>query len=249
MELLKTRNTVIYDARFFDWNSQIAMRSARPVAALVYEMLRPARVIDVGCGCGEWLLAFQELGVRQVCGLDGDHLHPDQLLIDRNCFLPVNLARPFEVPGEYDLAISLEVAEHLPRSASSRFVRALTRAAPFVLFSAAIPGQDGNGHINLKWPDYWRSLFEAEGFRMFDPIRPRIREHPSIEWWYRQNILLYVSESVEPSRFGLGEEVSRGGELEWIHVSVARHNRRLRQALRRVPGAMWAWSKVKPWVR
>ncbi len=249
MALLKPQNTVIYDTQFFDRNSLIAMRSARPVAGLVYEMLRPARVVDVGCGLGEWLLAFQELGVRQLCGLDGDHVQRDRLLIDRSCFLPTNLAHPFEVPGEYDLAMCLEVAEHLPHAASGRFVRALTRAAPFVLFSAAIPGQDGNGHINLKWPDYWRSLFEAEGFRMFDPIRPRFREHPSIEWWYRQNLFLYASERIEPWRFGLGEQVARGKELEWIHISAARHNRRLRQAIRRVPGAMWAWSKVKPWIR
>jgi SAM-dependent methyltransferase len=212
-------------------------------------MVRPKRVVDVGCGRGEWLRAFHELGTREVCGLDGDHVDRDRLLIDADQFLPVDLARAFEVPGEYDLAISLEVAEHLPQSVSRQFVRALTGAAPFVLFSAAIPGQDGNGHINLKWPDYWRALFEAEGFRMFDPIRPLIRDHPSIEWWYRQNIFLYVSRSVDPIRFGLGEEVPRGSEIEWIHASATRGNRPLRQMIRRVPGAMWLWSNLKPWIR
>jgi 2-polyprenyl-3-methyl-5-hydroxy-6-metoxy-1,4-benzoquinol methylase len=140
MELLKANNTVIYDTRFFDRNSQFAMRSARPVAELVYAMLRPARVVDVGCGLGEWLLAFHELGAHHVYGLDGDHVDPDRLLIDRNQFLPVDLARPFDVPGKFDFALSLEVAEHLPQAASRRLVRALTSAAPIVLFSAAIPG-------------------------------------------------------------------------------------------------------------
>lgn len=56
MELLKTKNTVIYDTRFFDRNSQIAMRSARPAAALVYEMLRPAAwsTLDVDSANGCW---------------------------------------------------------------------------------------------------------------------------------------------------------------------------------------------------
>jgi SAM-dependent methyltransferase len=249
MELLKTNNSAIYDTSFFDEINRPAIRSARPIAALVYNLLQPKRVVDVGCGLGAWLLAFKDLGACEVRGLDGEHVDPDRLLIDRNCFEPIDLARPFVVGGQYDLAISLEVAEHLPRAAAVRFVRALTRAAPFVLFSAAIPGQDGNSHINLQWPEYWRALFEAEGFRMFDPIRPLIRDDAAIGWWYRQNIVLYAARSIEPSRFGLGDEIPRGGELEWIHVSAARHNRPLRQAVRRFPGTMWAWSKVKPWIR
>jgi len=249
MELLKTNNSVIYDTRFFDKNNESAMRSARPVATLLYDLLLPTRVVDVGCGLGAWLRAFQDLGVAEVRGVDGAHVEPTRLLIDRNCFEPTDLARPFVVRGKYDLALSLEVAEHLPRAAAVRLVRALTRAAPFVLFSAAIPGQDGNGHINLQWPDYWRALFEAEGFRMFDPIRPRIREDAAIGWWYRQNLVVYAAREVEPSRFGLGDEVPRGAELEWVHVSATRHNRPLRQVVRRVPGTMWMWSKVKPWIR
>jgi SAM-dependent methyltransferase len=249
MELLKTRNTVIYNKQFFERNSRSAMRSARPISALIYEMLRPARVVDVGCGRGEWLLAFNELGTHEIYGLDGDHVDRDCLLIDRNRFLPVNLACPFEVPGHYDLTISLEVAEHLPSSASRRFVRALTGAAPLVLFSAAIPGQDGNGHINLKWPNYWRTLFEAEGYRMFDPIRPLIRDQTSIEWWYRQNIFIYASPNIEPTHLGLGEEVARGEEMEWIHLSTLRGSRPLKQLIWRIPGAMWAWSNLKPWIR
>jgi SAM-dependent methyltransferase len=246
---LKAKNIAIYDKNFYDWNAQSATRSAGPVSELVYNMLRPTRVVDVGCGRGEWLKAFHELGAHELFGLDGDHVDRDRLLIDRRQFLPTDLARAFEVPGQYDLAISLEVAEHLPPSSSHRFVRALTGAAPYVLFSAAIPGQDGNGHINLKWPGYWRGLFEAEGFRMFDPIRPLIRNHPSIEWWYRQNIFLYASQKLDPIPVGLGEEVVRGAEIEWVHASATRGNRPLRQVIRRVPGAMLVWSNLKPWIR
>ena len=133
MELLKTNNSAIYDTSFFDEINRPAIRSARPIAALVYNLLQPKRVVDVGCGLGAWLLAFKDLGACEVRGLDGEHVDPDRLLIDRNCFEPIDLARPFVVGGQYDLAISLEVAEHLPRAAvpnitlkSPKFSRHLT---------------------------------------------------------------------------------------------------------------------------
>lgn len=41
----------------------------------------------------------------------------------------------------FDLAISLEVAEHLPETSADVFVESLTAAAPIIVFSAAIPMQ------------------------------------------------------------------------------------------------------------
>jgi SAM-dependent methyltransferase len=247
MELLKTENSVVYNTHFFDKNNESAMRSARPVVTLLYDWLRPTRVVDVGCGLGAWLAAFRDLGVAEVHGVDGDHVDPERLQIDRSCFEPTDFARHFVVRGKYDLALTL--SRRTPAASGGDAPGSALLAPPVVLFSAAIPGQDGNGHINLQWPDYWRALFEAEGFRMFDPIRPRIREDAAIGWWYRQNLVLYAARDIDPSRFGLGAEVPRGGELEWVHVSATRHNRRLRQVVRRVPSTMWMWSKVKPWIR
>jgi hypothetical protein len=59
----------------------------------------------------------------------------------------------------FDLAICLEVAEHLPPEAAEGFIDSLTRLAPVVLFSAAITFQVGNQHLNGQWPDYWATLF------------------------------------------------------------------------------------------
>jgi hypothetical protein len=103
--------------------------------------------------------------------------------------------------GRYDLAVCLEVAEHLPESSAADLVRALTAFAPVVLFSAAVPGQGGVGHINEQWPAYWKGLFEQHGFYRRDPIRPRIWTNERVHWWYRQNIFLFASrQKVEESR-------------------------------------------------
>jgi hypothetical protein len=58
---------------------------------------------------------------------------------------------------------------------------------------AAIPFQGGENHVNEAWPSSWRSLFEAEGFTCLDVLRGTIWEDPSVETWYRQNLLLFAS--------------------------------------------------------
>jgi hypothetical protein len=61
-----------------------------------------------------------------------------------------------------------------------------------VLFSAAPPGQGGEGHINERPYEFWRGLFAARGYTAFDCIRPAIAGRLKLPYWYRFNTLLYV---------------------------------------------------------
>lgn len=63
-----------------------------------------------------------------------------------------------------------------------------------VLFSAAIPGQGGENHINEQWPEFWSGLFNERGYVGLDFVRRRIWNDRRIPYWYKQNILLYVKE-------------------------------------------------------
>ncbi|MGH9830080.1 MAG: hypothetical protein ACREDR_43265, partial [Blastocatellia bacterium] len=98
-----------------------------------------------------------------------------------------------------------------------------TGSAPLILFSAAIPGQQGQGHVNERWPSYWRRLFARHAFSMLDPIRPCVREDRRVMWWYRQNLLLFVSPAALANNRRL-ETMARSPnvDLEWIHRTVAR---------------------------
>jgi hypothetical protein len=71
-------------------------------------------------------------------------------------------------------------------------VDSLVHHAPVVLFSAAVPFQGGEGHVNEQWPQYWASLFHERGFRVVDCLRREIWSHPAVNWWYAQNLLLFV---------------------------------------------------------
>jgi hypothetical protein len=69
-------------------------------------------------------------------------------------------------------------------------VKWLCDHAPVVLFSAAIPLQGGDHHVNEAWQSHWAECFALHGFEVYDVIRPQIWDNDRIPFWYRQNLLL-----------------------------------------------------------
>lgn len=181
-----------YDAGFFRNQAADSRRSADRIVPIVMKAVEPKSVVDVGCGVGTWLAAFNVAGVERLLGVDGDHVDRAQLQVPETCFKVADLATPFAVDDRFDLAMSLEVAEHLPPDRSRSFVADLTSLAPAVLFSAAVPGQGGVGHINERWQDEWAETFAARGFYPVDPVRAQVWSDHAVAPWYAQNTLLYV---------------------------------------------------------
>jgi hypothetical protein len=96
-----------------------------------------------------------------------------------------------DIGRRFDLACSLEVAEHLSPSVADQLVLALVKAAPVVLFSAAIPRQGGTSHVNEQWASYWAEKFKRHGYVAIDCLRPALHGDRRVDWWYRQNALIY----------------------------------------------------------
>jgi SAM-dependent methyltransferase len=184
-----------YARSFYEEIGDNSARSASEVVPIVLKLLTVTSVCDLGCGLGTWLAAFKMRGVTDVSGIDGDYVPRDLLRIPAEAFVAADLQQPVDPGRTFDLALSLEVAEHLPSQAAETFVASLTRLAPVILFSAAIPHQGGTEHVNEQWPDYWVELFKARGYVPLDAIRWRIWNNEAIESWYRQNMFFFVRES------------------------------------------------------
>lgn len=182
-----------YDTAFYDVIRQGCLTSARAAVPIILGHLPKINtVVDVGCGEGLWASAFAEHGC-EVTGVDGDYVDRERLAIPADRFVPLDLAaQPLTGLGTFDLAVSLEVAEHLPETRAASFIAELCELAPVVVFSAAIPGQAGNGHINERWPTYWDGLFKAAGMSTGWALRFEFWSNPQIECWYQQNTMLAV---------------------------------------------------------
>ena len=198
------------------------MASAREIVPLVLRLIRVRSVVDVGCGLGDWLLAFMDCGVEEVLGIDGEWVDPAMLKISPARFMQHDLRTALSLTETFDLVISLETAEHLPEKVAGTFVESLTKLGPVVLFSGAVPFQGGVGHVNEQWPDYWAAHFCNHGYVAIDCLRKQIWNNQNIAWWYAQNLLLFVEKGHLQTGNLLQEYYSGVGDvpLAFVHPSL-----------------------------
>jgi len=169
----------------------------RAALPLIFGDWKPNSLLDVGCGLGTWLKAAVEFGIPDIFGIDGVDIPKDKLLISSDLFQQHNLTLPIDLGRRFDVALCLEVAEHLDEIFAKNIVKILTSHTDVVIFSAAPPWQTGQHHVNCQHPAYWQSLFNEAGFTCFDEVRWRIWNHSEIEPWYRQNIFIAKRNSSE----------------------------------------------------
>ena len=165
--LLASHNS-IYDAdNYADWIEPPAVQSAGPISNSIILQFSPKSVIDVGCGTGALLAAFRERGCL-VTGIEYSdaalhHCRARGLTVTK-FDLNQDIRTSMFSGSQYDIAISLEVAEHLPEKVADRFVGLLCGLSSIVIFSAATPGQGGTDHVNEQPHSYWIEKFSARGY-------------------------------------------------------------------------------------
>ncbi len=192
--------------------------SAAVVVPLLLDEIAPRSVVDVGCGLGAWLGVFVERGVSDVLGLDGPWVDQTLLEIPAAAFRVADLREPLRVGRRFDLALSLEVAHLLEPALAEQLVLSLTSLSDVVVFSAAIPGQGGIGHLNEQWPGFWAELFAARSFAATDPFRLRLWEEPDVKWWFAQNTVCFVAAPALARLASLGRHACvNGSPLRLVH--------------------------------
>lgn len=181
-----------YGRSFYDDQASISQRSAAAVMPLLLDAVRPRSIVDVGCGAGTWLAVAADLGVDDLLGIDFGGGTPEQRRIRADQFLEHDLTEPIDLGRTFDLAMSLEVAEHLPALHAARFVATLVSLAPVVAFSAAIPGQGGTGHVNEQWQSYWVRHFATHSYRPHSLVRTGVWDDPDVAAYYAQNTIVFA---------------------------------------------------------
>lgn len=186
-----------YKVKYYSSRFEQTHYAALTVLQSLFELISPpSSMVDVGCGVGAWLkIAQDKLNVAEIHGVDGPWVNPKQLTISPETFTSMDLSQPIELNRRFDMASSLEVAEHIRPEYADTFVQSMTALSDTILFGAAVPYQGGRNHFNEQWPSYWQERFAAHDYFCLDALRPRLWNDNAIPYWYRQNILLYVSTS------------------------------------------------------
>ncbi|EHR42310.1 class I SAM-dependent methyltransferase [Alishewanella jeotgali] len=210
----------IYNENFYINQASYSLRSGVATLSILFDLIgKPKSVLDVGCGTGSWLAAAHNHGVGDIFGVDGGSSAKDMLMIPPSCFRELDVCKSFTLSKKYDLIISLEVAEHLNVESHTSFIQNLSAHGDVVLFSAAIPYQGGTGHRTENWPAYWCKLFSSFGYDCYDVIRPLIWDLPGIEFWYKQNIFLFIKSETAAS-LGLVDAQRTQNPLALVHPEM-----------------------------
>lgn len=153
----------VYSPRYYQTMVEpYARRSVGPIAHSIVDSFHPGSAVDLGCGTGALLVELRKCGVRNSLGLDCSDAALD---IARARGLDT---RKFDITTDkllyspcYDVAVSMETAEHLPETIVDTYIALLCSLAPTTIFSAAPPGQKGIGHLNEQPQEYWAEKFES----------------------------------------------------------------------------------------
>ena len=192
-----------YDAAFYTREEEVALRSARHVMPYVLALTGARSVIDIGCGTGGWLSVAKEHGAT-VCGMDS---YTGQHLLGEDEFIQCDIANGVNCKN-FDLALCLEVGEHLVEGCAKSLVAGLCEA-PYVLFSAGHPGQGGVHHVNEQWGTWWADLFADHGYAGTNAVKWQFWNNREVADFYRENMLLFapsfpgdVVDVIHPERLG-----------------------------------------------
>src|SRR5687768_4625191 len=212
-----------YSGDFYSYIDAGSRRSARIVAELLLREMTIDSLLDIGAGHGAWAAEWLAAGVKDVVAVDGDYVRPDQLAIPSANFRAHDLATPLDLERKFDLVQTLEVAEHLPAQKAELFVDNLAAHGDVILFSAAVPHQGGEHHVNEQPPEYWRAKLKARGYDAFDFVRPALAGRDEVMPWYRFNTYLYanaegqkrLSAKILATRVAEDRPLEIGGDIKW----------------------------------
>jgi hypothetical protein len=144
---------------------------------------------DFGCGIGNYLNDFHGLGFQKLIGFEADPIKKhSHLLIERK-----NLTEEMNEHTEKGNVMSLEVGEHIPKIYQDVFIENVTKMCDkYLIFSWAVKGQGGYGHVNELNNDEILPLFLDKGFVLLEEETKEVRSVPENFCSYFRNTLFVL---------------------------------------------------------
>lgn len=130
------------------------------IADAIFDVLKPASVVDCGCAVATELYWLKKQGV-EVKGLDASTYAIKHSLIEE--IEQWDLRRKYQFKRRYDVCLSFDVIEHIPPEYEHVMLDNLVSASDTVLIS--VPWMVGDIlHENEQPPEYWMFRFHHLGY-------------------------------------------------------------------------------------
>lgn len=197
-----------HDQAFFE-----QMRSCRAPYRLLADCIhqivgKQESCLDIGCGIGLQTLRLMELGWLSVVGGEYSDI-ARQMREPGVTMMKFDLTAAYykDTPAPRACVICTETAEHIPAEYADAIVKNVARnASDVIIWSAAAPGQEWHGHINLQRPEYWLEKFYKEGWVLDQPrtgaLRDLMRQTRAQHWMGSENFCVLVPlRDYDPVRF------------------------------------------------
>ncbi len=190
-----------YNKKFYNSVGTRALISSEIVFSEMKKWYFPLSITDFGAGPGVWSSsAAKSFPKARVLAIDysGATIFQDEFKEHKPSNLNTLLidfeTTPVDNLDEIDLGICLEVLEHLQPETANDLFSVMCEKSQVILFSAAVPGQGGTGHINERPKEYWVQRFRDRDFLIFDVFKEDLTS-PAVPSYYRNNIFLAVRRS------------------------------------------------------
>lgn len=189
---LLSGDTIYGEEYYTRMDRESAIEDAREFHAIVLERFDIDQVIEFGCGTGRLLYPYFEDGAS-VKGIDQSRYAIQESELPKDCLEQHDLREYYKTDQKYDLALCIELLEHLPESAADTIVATISDAADLAVVTAASPDQGGTHHVNEQPKKYWINKFESQGLEFKPELTEEIqsRFRPTDLTWIPENLLVF----------------------------------------------------------
>ncbi len=192
-------NLKIYDNEFFKENKLEGLKMAGWFIPALQKVVGFHSLADIGCGTGHYLKYCLENGITDVFGLEGSPHAFESLAVDKKFVVMHDLRKPYAFNRKWNVAISIEVAEHVDRLYTNNYIKILTDASDTVVLTAAQPGQGGTAHVNEQKPEWWKKQFARVNFTLDEARTKALKSeiHQAeisgkfVTIWFEPNVLVF----------------------------------------------------------
>jgi SAM-dependent methyltransferase len=159
------------------------------LAWYITKVLKPQKVLDVGCGPGMHVDSLRHLGVN-AWGYD-----IDDRVQGKNGLIQTSI---FDINETGDLVMCIEVAEHIPSELNDKIVSSIVNMLDhrgILIWTAAIPGQGGVGHINCQPKSFGYEKFTNAGLLPMNDLTNHMLTYVRQGYhmgWFTQNAQCFM---------------------------------------------------------